>query len=285
MKIEIEDSRELYVYVKDLKKIVNDAYINAVKLLPIKGVKVFIRHDPSSVIPELGVGGYTPNGNEVRISVDVQRPKFIKTVVPSVYRTLLHEFHHIARWRGPGYGKTLFEALVTEGLADHFELEVTNKPLQPWDKALSAKDIKALLTRAEKELGEEYSHSDWFYGSKKRKIPRWAGYSLGFSIVSEYLKSNPNKKPSSLHLSNANEYRKNMPVLYIMCGLPFSGKSTLAEEMHEKHGWKIVSIDHIKTKKGLRGVWKDMSVNDWEDIFAEAKKQTNQTLITDYKIF
>lgn len=278
MKIEIEDSRELSVYVKYLKKVVNDAHRDAVKLLPIKDVKVFIRHDPSSVILELGVGGYTPDGNEVRISVDAQQPKFIRTVIPSVYRTLLHEFHHTARWRGPGYGKTLFEALVTEGLADHFELEVTNKSLQPWDKALSAKDIKALLTRAGKELGKEYSHSDWFYGSKKRKIPRWTGYSLGFSIVGEYLKNNPDKKPSSLYSSNAQEYRKNIPVLYIMCGLPFSGKSTLAQKMYEENGWKIVSIDHIKAKKGLRDTWKGMNVSDWRDIFAEAEHQTENEL-------
>ncbi len=69
------------------------------------------------------------------------------------------------------------------------------------------------------------------------------------------------------------------PTLYIMCGLPFAGKSRLAKELSENRGWKVVAVDEIKTKRGLRDVWQDMKPEDWTDIFAEAERQTERELL------
>ncbi len=44
------------------------------------------------------------------------------------------------------------------------------------------------------------------------------------------------------------------PCLYILCGLPFAGKTTLAKEMVKLLGIKRVSIDEIN---GERGIWND----------------------------
>lgn len=206
MKFEIQKSKQVLKYQEELREVALSAFNKVSVILPIEGVKIYIRHDPTSAIPELGVGGYSPDGDEIYIAVDASYPKFESFVIPNIYRTLLHEMHHTARWRGPGYGETLLEALVTEGLADHFELELTHNTPQPWNTALSVKEKQSLVGRVEKELhSKEYSHEDWFYGSEKRKIPRWTGYSLGFSIVGEYLKKNPDKKPSVLYSCDAHD--------------------------------------------------------------------------------
>lgn len=100
----------------------------------------------------------------------------------------------------------MFEALVTEGLADHFEIEVTGKNPQPWDTALTGKQVEKYLDLAQRELDHKnYNHHAWFYGSKEKHIPRWTGYSLGFRIVGEYLKKNPDRKPSRLYGVNAKQ--------------------------------------------------------------------------------
>ncbi|WP_406721174.1 DUF2268 domain-containing putative Zn-dependent protease [Thioclava litoralis] len=39
-------------------------------------------------------------------------------------RVLLHEYHHVLRGDGPGYGRSLEEALVSEGLAQLFVHQV-----------------------------------------------------------------------------------------------------------------------------------------------------------------
>ena len=207
MKIDIQRSEPISKYRAELEKAAQLAFRDASALIPIEGVTVFIRHDPPSVIPELGVGGFAPNGQEVYITVDANRPKFKETVIPQLYRTLLHEFHHVARWRGPGYGETLLEALVTEGLADHFELELAGPPVQPWDEALSEEEADKLIGRAKEEFDKKYSHKDWFFGSEKRNIPRWTGYTLGYMLVGHFLRDNPGKKPSTLYSSKASDFQ------------------------------------------------------------------------------
>ena len=54
------------------------------------------------------------------------------------------------------------------------------------------------------------------------------------------------------------------PYLYIMCGLSFAGKTTLAKEMVKLLSIKRVSIDEIN---GERGIWNDetgLSLEEWE---------------------
>ncbi len=57
--------------------------------------------------------------------------------------------------------------------------------------------------------------------------------------------------------------RMTKPYLYILCGLPFAGKTTLAKEMVNLLGIKRISIDEIN---GERGIWNDetgMSPEEW----------------------
>ncbi|MBU3958149.1 MAG: DUF2268 domain-containing protein [Nanoarchaeota archaeon] len=63
--------------------------------------------------------------------------------------------------------------------------------------------------KAQKEFNNKnYNHKEWFFGSKVRKIPKWAGYTIGFNLVGEYLKNNPDKKPSRLFAAKAEEFVK-----------------------------------------------------------------------------
>jgi len=92
--------------------------------LPVTAEDVVITHNPLATIPELGIGGLSPNGYLVQPSVDPAHPDFWKALQVHLSRTLAHELHHCARWRDPGYGSSLGETLVSEGLADRFDLEV-----------------------------------------------------------------------------------------------------------------------------------------------------------------
>lgn len=59
------------------------------------------------------------------------------------------------------------------------------------------------------------------------------------------------------------------PCLYILCGLPFAGKTTLAKIL-ERSGISRIAIDDINTE---RGVWNDemgMSPEEWTNIYNEA---------------
>ena len=58
--------------------------------------------------------------------------------------------HHCARWGTVGYGETLLEAMISEGLAEHFDIEVNKTKPTMWATALDKKNLeKYLLILAE----------------------------------------------------------------------------------------------------------------------------------------
>lgn len=68
------------------------------------------------------------------------------------------------------------------------------------------------------------------------------------------------------------------PTLYILCGLPFAGKTTLAKELVKHFGFVHIDIDQINTNfcVGLRGA--SISQEEWEITYTEAYKQLGDTL-------
>lgn len=65
------------------------------------------------------------------------------------------------------------------------------------------------------------------------------------------------------------------PILYIMCGLPFSGKTTLAQALTRQLGFPIVGIDNIREERGFS--WEDnakVTAEDWKSIFNESFERT-----------
>ena len=54
-----------------------------------------------------------------------------------------------------------------------------------------------------------------------------------------------------------------MRTLYVMCGLSFSGKSTLAREVARATGAELVSLDDLNAERGLYG-GDGIPVEEWE---------------------
>ena|GEM_PF-559063 len=158
-------------------------------LLPVSNIDVVVRAD-RLVIPETGMGGYGPSADVVYLTIDPATPNLFTGFDPEFVATLGHELHHCVRHGGPGYGGTLGEALVTEGLACHFETELRGGAVPFYARALEDNALEALWARAKLELkNSSYDHDAWFFGSSAKGIPRHTGYSVGFSIVAQYVRS------------------------------------------------------------------------------------------------
>lgn len=173
-------------------------------LMPIEHIDIVIMCS-KCVITEIGIGGYSPDAHTLNVYLDPDHDKYHFAIAQHLDRILAHESHHCMRWRGPGYGKTLGEALVTEGLADHFDRELNGKPAQPWSKALSGEQIEILKSRSMGCLWEPYDHRAWFFGSEKEDLPRWGGYSLGYYLIHKYLEKKPGERASILYAKPAEE--------------------------------------------------------------------------------
>ncbi len=174
----------------------------AQSLLPLDGgsVDVVVRDDPRLVIPEVGIGGFAQDGHTVFVALDPDHDKFEQALAREMFATLAHELHHLARYRAGVRGNTLFDALVSEGLADHFSLEATGaQAAPPWAAALTREQTAAMAVRAREEYDNpRYNHRAWFFGSDELGIPRWSGYSLGFGLVADYLNRHPATRASTL---------------------------------------------------------------------------------------
>lgn len=87
-----------------------------------------------------------------------------------------------------GYGQTLLEILVSEGLAQHYETLERDSP-PPWAQAPANLDV--LWNRASPLLNTtDFEFEAWFYGSPAENLPRWAGYALGYELVRRFFTVN-----------------------------------------------------------------------------------------------
>lgn len=156
--------------------------------LELPEVVVYVDDDADSTIPETGIGGFAPSANRLEIHIDPDSEGIGERLEIEFRSTLAHELHHCARWAACGYGETLLEEMVSEGLADHFDIEVNGGVPKPWSIALPKEQLDILEERARNESEDgTYDHDAWFFGSDEEGIPRWAGYALGYAIVEKYM--------------------------------------------------------------------------------------------------
>ncbi len=194
----LEQSKKLNPLKDKIKKAYEEIVPIVESKIKLPNIDIVVADNPEGAIPEIGIGGNSPTANLIYINIDSNFSRIEDKIDEQIKSTLAHECHHCARAEHFYYGNNLLEALVTEGLADHFDLEINGGNPKPWSVALDENHLNDLLGVAKKEFdNQNYDHTSWFFGKDKLEIPRWAGYSLGFKIVSEYL-SKTNKKVSEL---------------------------------------------------------------------------------------
>ena len=141
------------------------------------------------LVPGWDCNGYAHGSWRITITVDPDCDGHEKRPLDKQLRPLLaHELHHVMRSRGPGYGSTLGEALVSEGLAQCYE-EQMGCPTPNYAVEVRGPALAKLARLAKDELwSDQYDHSKWFFGSKTDDTFPWSGgYSLGYVLVRSWL--------------------------------------------------------------------------------------------------
>ena len=158
---------------------------------------------PVSVIPEDHVGGHTYESSFIILHIDKE------TTEPIISEVLCHELCHAARWgKNDEWMNTLFDAVIFEGLATFFESKYAerNKEKQFFIRTImdrSDEENEKILSVLRPQLWQKKYDYDAIFFSGNNKLPRWAGYSLGFYLVKKYLTQND----ISIENAFANKYR------------------------------------------------------------------------------
>lgn len=204
MTLHIVNARhQLSGVVNWLSERLEDAFETSARHLPLLDTDVILRAG-KAVIQEKGHLGYAPERGLIYITVDPENPALRANLSQSLERMLAHELHHSSRWDGPGYGKTLGEALVSEGLAGHFAQEVYGGEREPWEQ-LSVITLRPYFLKAQADWqSSDYNHGEWFFGSQV--FPAWVGYSLGYELVGRYLAAHDDASASNLVHADAADF-------------------------------------------------------------------------------
>lgn len=174
---------------------------------------ILVFADPDQTIPEEGLGGRAWGSDWIRMDIDPDTKlgvnKAIQTYLPGM---VAHELHHTRRATSVGYGETLGEAMVSEGLAQAYQEFLYPEVNAMYAHHLTADEIKNAWEKAQRELAsKDYSHSEWFFGTGKLK--RWTAYSLGYDIVKQFMESKGEDNPAALVDVTANFFleKYNLP--------------------------------------------------------------------------
>lgn len=183
----LEASGDLEPLRAEIQKNFEAAYNSVAGLLPPPRLDVLIQMGAGETIPEMGIVGRAYRGTLFAMTLDPDNPNFAKSMVDgALHRQIVHEVHHCMRMAGPGYGWTLGEALVSEGLAGQFVHRLLNTPPEPWERAVSPERLLSSPVDQNALASTGYNHPAWFYG--RGPHPRWLGYTLGYEMVGCWLK-------------------------------------------------------------------------------------------------
>ncbi|HUY98329.1 MAG TPA: DUF2268 domain-containing putative Zn-dependent protease [Verrucomicrobiae bacterium] len=148
----------------------------------------------SGVIPDNGTAGVTNvTTGEVRVgfgpTAHVRLATSIRTGLP---RTMAHEVDHTVRiLRGPGFGSTLLDSLISEGIASAFDIAAFPGPPDPWENALIPAQQCTWWRKAVLDLPDRSLYEQWMFGYFG--VPRWTGFTLGYHIVQAYRLRHPHE--------------------------------------------------------------------------------------------
>ena len=59
---------------------------------------------PGRAIAHLGFMGYAPTGDMIQLTFDTDNSDCARNLDEPLERTIVHELHHVLRWRGPDMG-------------------------------------------------------------------------------------------------------------------------------------------------------------------------------------
>jgi uncharacterized protein YjaZ len=193
-------------YYAQIIKNIKSGIDSTSKFIDVKDVEFRVMVFPERTIPRIGMSGAAPDDRHIYILLDPAHAKFNEAVNVHIFQTIPHEYHHTLRYRTVGYGNNLFEAMISEGLACHFAMDVCKIDTPFYCRALSEEQFKEWKAKAEKIwFNPEYDHLEWFVGLKKT-IPANTGYTIGFRMVSQYLKRHPGETAASLYKTPADRF-------------------------------------------------------------------------------
>ena len=187
----LEASGDLHPWRERIAAEVEIARQAMVRVLPETPIDILVQRIKDAVIPQIGMVGHSYRAALFALTCDPDNANFEPALSNGALRRLVaHEAHHCLRMAGLGYGQTLGQVLVSEGLAGQFVSHLFGTPPEAWERAVTDDVLRSHLPDAAALARTDYDHDAWFYGAVGR-YPHWLGYTLGYRIAGNWLETAP----------------------------------------------------------------------------------------------
>ncbi len=201
----LKNTPDLEKFIPRIKNVMTRVESLIEKVITVGHIDVVYYDNPEAVVEGTGFGGFAPCANVVFVSLDPRHTDFDRDLEDELLYTLAHELNHAIRFRTPIQRDTLFEAMISEGLADTFAMQITGRTQLPvYCNALSDKQKAEFFLKASVVWDNlPYDHAKWFYGACPDEVPNWTAYTLGYDLVRRYLDAHPEVSSSDLISADA----------------------------------------------------------------------------------
>jgi uncharacterized protein YjaZ len=127
----------------------------------------------------------------------------------SLENTVSHELNHTIYYYNhyDNFNKyTLLDEILLEGLAENFREQYFDKNITPWAGAFEKDDALQVVKNSVNLLDSVDSDliSKFLFGGDN--LIRWAGYSMGYWLVKEFIKKNPDISWNDLMKLKPNDF-------------------------------------------------------------------------------
>jgi hypothetical protein len=177
--------------------------INA--LLPGPATTIAVTTGSASLlIPQAGVSGDTSRGTgQVFLAFgQTAHATLTRTLDLWLPRDAAHEVNHSVRiLGGTGFGTTLLQQMISEGIATAFDQVVFPGPPDPWDQAITPAQECVSWKKAEPQLGGTGLYDLWMFGGPG--VPLWTAFTIGYHVVNDYRNHHPDVSWATLTSTSA----------------------------------------------------------------------------------
>ncbi len=190
----LEESIEL-LKASNATEIIADALKTSSSFLSGPNIKVYVLAlDPDrhfEINNMKGLSGFAYGNGNILIMIDPKSPW--EELLPYL---VAHEYHHevvFGRTIGGHYNGTLLSTIILEGKADTFASIVYPDIEGPWTTPLSHEEEKAVWEKMSvyRDVDTYAIVTKFQFGHSGLNIPQWSGYKVGYQIMQDLLKHEP----------------------------------------------------------------------------------------------
>lgn len=112
-----------------LERTCNDTILQVKQMFTLPSVDICLSPASEEYVTDSGIMGCVTTPYVIDILLDISRSDLVKIIEDELAATLVHELHHLVRLKSGIEDSTLFDHLITEGLACHFEAKFGQKEI------------------------------------------------------------------------------------------------------------------------------------------------------------